>query len=405
MPGDEPTSRSTAPGAPAGPGQPDRAAPASDALEGLVSGAAWDAFCEHLKRVGEQVTRPEAPADPFNRAEGFRYLTRVLRSALDTFVEHADTDFPVIYRVCDEMIKYGGDNPDNCYQKCLVDGRRDYRIWGSRGTVAYLGFLTQGSNYAEGESMLPTGFLDGRDLQVNADGRFEIVVSRHEQPGNWLPMTERSQALLIRQTFLDRQAETLAELRIARLGAEGATPEPLDPLAFAQGMQTATQFLEGTVRLFCDWSQRYQQHSNTLPKEDQAMCQRVGGDPNICYYNSHWRLAPDQAWVVFLPRIPRCENWNLQVCNYWMESLDYRHHRIHVNKHTAHGNPDGSVHVVIAHQDPGHPNWLSTAGHGEGTVVFRWIGADEHIDPVTEIMPASRVAALPAAVKAPARPA
>ena len=58
-----------------------------------------------------------------------------------------------------------------------------------------------------------------------------------------------------------------------------------------------------------------------------------GGDPNIYFYRSFWRLAPDQALVVRIPRIPGCETWNLQVDNYWQESMDYRYFRSHVNKH------------------------------------------------------------------------
>ena len=61
-----------------------------------------------------------------------------------------------------------------------------------------------------------------------------------------------------------------------------------------------------------------------------------------------------------------------------MESLDYRYHQIHVNKHTAHYNEDGSVRVVISHADPGHKNWIETAGHKEGTMCWRWIGAEDH---------------------------
>ena len=33
--------------------------------------------------------------------------------------------------------------------------------------------------------------------------------------------------------------------------------------------------------------------------------------------------------------------------------------------------------LVIAAQDPGHPNWLSTAGHRKGVIFFRWFLADE----------------------------
>jgi hypothetical protein len=56
-----------------------------------------------------------------------------------------------------------------------------------------------------------------------------------------------------------------------------------------------------------------------------------------------------------------------------MESLDYRYHRIHVNSKTAVYEPDGSIRIVVAHRDPGHPNWIRTAGHLHGTMCFRWV--------------------------------
>jgi hypothetical protein len=30
------------------------------------------------------------------------------------------------------------------------------------------------------------------------------------------------------------------------------------------------------------------------------------------------------------------------------------------------------VRIVIADRDPGHPNWIDTAGHGEGLMSLRW---------------------------------
>ena len=349
------------------------------------NGILWDEFCEDLKRIGQHVLRPEAPGDAFNRAEGFRYISRVLRSSLDTFVEYADPAFPVIYRPCDEIIKYGGDNPDNYYQKCILDGRREYRISGQRGSVHYLSFLTQGSNYGQDRTMKSTGFLDSNQLETDAEGNFEILVSSAKKEGNWLPMTPDTQALLIRQTFAVREQEKIAEIHIKCLNAE-AVPAPMEPVAFAAGLRAATRFLDATTGLFCDWGERYQSHPNQLPPEDQEMCQKVGGDPNIHYYNSFWQLAPDEALVVEVERIPECENWNFQLCNYWMESLDYRYHRIHVNKFTAEYEKDGSVRIVVSRENPGHPNWLDTAGHGCGLMLFRWIGAKEHVHPTTRVV-------------------
>ena len=97
-------------------------------------------------------------------------------------------------------------------------------------------------------------------------------------------------------------------------------------------------------------------------------------------------MAEDEALVVDVDRIPACDNWNLQVDNYWMESLDYRYLKIHVNKHTAKYNDDGSVQIVISETNPGHPNWLGTAGHRQGTLAFRWIGATDIVQPKTRVV-------------------
>ena len=69
-----------------------------------------------------------------------------------------------------------------------------------------------------------------------------------------------------------------------------------------------------------------------------------------------------------------------------MESLDYRHHRIHTNKHLASYEDDGSIRLVVAHTDPGHPNWLETTGHTSGTMCFRWVQAEEHPQPRTRLV-------------------
>ena len=86
-----------------------------------------------------------------------------------------------------------------------------------------------------------------------------------------------------------------------------------------------------TASLFVDWMGKFEMHTNALPPNDQEMCHRAGGDANIYYHNSRWRLAPNEALVIEATP-PECATWNLQIGNFWMESLDYRYHRVHLNK-------------------------------------------------------------------------
>jgi hypothetical protein len=60
--------------------------------------------------------------------------------------------------------------------------------------------------------------------------------------------------------------------------------------ALAVELQKDARFVENTAKLFADWTQRYLSHPNQLPPADQALCQSVGGDPNVFFYHSYWKL-------------------------------------------------------------------------------------------------------------------
>lgn len=344
--------------------------------ERIVSGKLWEEYCDALKRAGQLLQRPETPKDVFNQAEGLRYLSRMVRAGLESLVESAEAEFPRLTTMASGTIKIGADNPDNLYQTARIKGALEYRVRGSRGTIPTINFATKKGGYHKaGSTMTGTGFLDGQDLEVDADGNFEILLSsRRPDRGNWLALEPESNLLLVRQTFHDRRREQPAQFAIERVGATETAP-PLDPATFAAQLMAAARYTEGTARLFCDWSALFKrEHCNTLPLGDQRMYQAAGGDPNILYYHGYWELADDEAMVIDAG-LPPCDFWNFQVDNYWMESLDYYRYRIHLNTHDAARNADGSVTIVVAHRDPRHPNWLTTAGHRLGTSLFRVIGA------------------------------
>ena len=123
----------------------------------------------------------------------------------------------MLKRVVHETVKMGADNPDNHYQNAVISGACEYRIRGNRGTVGLLAFGTQAGHYGQGGGMPPTGALHGADLALEANGDFEIAVSCDRRPGNWLPMKPETGLLIVRQTFLDRATERLAEVRIERV--------------------------------------------------------------------------------------------------------------------------------------------------------------------------------------------
>jgi hypothetical protein len=356
----------------------------TESTDRVMTGETWEDFCDRLKDAGQVILRPDAPATELDRAEGWRYLTRLVRVGLEMFLEHADPDFPVFYAASHETVKIGADNPDNRYLNATVRGDRTYRIRGTRGTVPFLSFATKANRLGIDGTMASTGELDLAQMTLDADGRFEVVVSATPQPGNWLPMAADTSLLIVRQTFLDRRTEVAADLSIECTGRPDR-PAPLDAARLDAALAAVAGFVNGTAATFADWSRGFAEAPNRFAHTDQSRFVRTGGDPNIHYLHGYWRLAEGEALVIDT-RIPECELWNFQLDNWWMESLDYRHLPVCVNAHTARRNDDGTVTIVIADHDPGFGNFVDTAGHRTGTMLLRWTKATEHPVPSCRVV-------------------
>lgn len=362
----------------------------NDSEARIRSGESWNDFCETLRRAGQVVLRDATPNDPFERAEGFRYLSRLTRVALESYIEFADPEFPILRRPAHETVKIGADNPDNYYQSAAISGAHEYRIRGKRNTVHYLGMGTYVGNYGSGGRMGQSGYVEGVDLDIDADGHFEIILSCKQPQGkNWLPMEPDTTSLIVRQTFQDRRTERIAELSIERIGSD-LRPEPVTAKTIDEGLAAAAHYVLGTASLFADWTENFAQHRNELRQLDPEIASAAHGDPNICYYHGYWELGEGEALVIETTP-PPCDYWNFQLNNYWMESLDYRYHPIDVNHHGAQLEDDGRVVIVIAEDPPKHGNWIDPAGHRRGTMCLRWIRADHHPKPVCRVVRAAEL--------------
>lgn len=339
-----------------------------------MNGDAWRKFCAQLADLGDLVLDPDNPGSEIDRAEGFRYLTRLLRLGLEQNLEARDPAFPFFYQMSHTTAKIGADNPDNVYWNAKISGAHDYKITVRRGTMAYFSILSNAWRYEEDGTNARTGELTGAGIDWGPDGVAEIIASVTPQPGNWLPLAEDSNTIIVRQSYLDRARERPGEFRIERIGA--VSPPPLTAAMLEAGLNDSATFVRGIASTFLDWAKLFRRTPNTFPLVDQQMFQKGGGASDIYYAHAYWKLAPDEAWVIEVTP-PLCQTWNFQLDNWWMESLDYRFLPVTVNKHTARLEPDGMVRIVVAARDPGFGNWMATAGHSEGTALLRWVGASE----------------------------
>jgi hypothetical protein len=357
-----------------------------DPVRKVETAEAWAEFCDLLKKAGDVVLREDVAASTFERAEGLRYLTRLLRAGLVSFAEATGPRHPV-FRPMPDLVKMGLDNPDNYYVSASVSERYTYRIRGQRGSIHYLSFAAQNQNFAARDRITGgAGHLEDSELVLDGAGRFEIIASRQEQPGNWLRMSADTSQILVRQTFLDRAHERPVELEIACVDVPGP-PGPLEPARVPGQLLGSAMYALGCAQWFADWVMEFRAKApvNAFHLPDLEQHRRVGGDPNVRIWLGLWALGPDEALVIDVVP-PDCDYWNFQLGNIWAESLDYRFRHVHVNSHGAVLRPDGSVRLVVSHVDPGVPNWIDTAGHERGTMCVRWVRAATHPEPRCRIV-------------------
>ncbi len=348
--------------------------------------AAWRAFCDLLAEAGAVLERDDLGLDDLDRAEGLRYLGRLTQNGLLSFLENPGPRHPQL-RALPSHCGFGLDNPDNVYSSAGINPALDYRITGARGTISYLSFAAQNQNYARADRITGgAGHLDHTELALEPDGTFVVTASQREQPGNWLRLAPDSSMILVRQTFADPSREVAADLRIECIGVDDP-PSPIVPEAVPDQLLGAAMYAIGASAWFADWVAPWRSEPNRLHFPDPEHHRLVGGDPNIVFQLGYWTLAPDEALVVEVTP-PRCEYWNFQLGNIWAECLDKRRP---ISRSIATTTPeaDGSVRLVVAHEDPGHPNWLDTCGHRHGIMGLRWVRADAHPAATTRVVPAS----------------
>jgi len=345
--------------------------------------AQWSAFCDAIKSSGNKILNSAATDDATTQADGLRYLTRLLRSGLEKFVEYGDPLDPVLFKVYHEKLKWGGDNPDSIYNLASISGEHEYILNGNRGSVSYFNILSATMN--EDARMQINGFLNDSDINFDADGNFKLTLSRNpESDKNCLPIEASSNMLMIRQTFNNRNTEQEIEATLRCTSAPSASNNNVETIT--NSLNKAAAFFSKTGDTFAKQSIDMAKDINTLPAVDLEYITSLGGDPNYTYFWSAFNIEPEKVLLVHLPTVPECDTWGLCLYNYWLESLDYHKTTVLLNKFTAVANPDGSVTMAICASNPNTVNWLDTCNHQQGNIIFRWTRVKNAVAPQTKLV-------------------
>ena len=333
-------------------------------------------------RVTELEESIRIPMD-LDAVEGRRFLMRMLAASVETYVEQEDTARPRFFHAEGPYRKMFADCPDADYLRApirLNDGSV-YRLWGRiPSDVLYTGVLLYGKGGRVGNG------LRDSELRRDADGRFEIRIgtadARTDDDGLWLCGDGDERAVMVRQYFADRARHGPVEVNIERLGDTPA-PRPLDADRLADRLGSATRMInaiyERTVGV-------YKMASNTaLNRFIEVPGGQLFPTPDNTYHVMWYRIGDDQMMFV-RGRLPKARYFGLCLYNAWLESFDYTRHRINLNHSQIRAEPDGSFEVCLAHRDPGHPNWLDTAGHNAGYLLARSLFLESQPQLETEII-------------------
>ena len=350
----------------------------------------WAHFCDTLKTAGEQLLRTDFPIGELDVAEGLRYLSRLTFAAIERNVEGANPQKPLLYELCNEHVKIGGDNPDNRYFAAAVDWRYRYVLRGDFRKCSYFSVVASGRG--DGSDAAQGGTVNSRTATTGADGITEVQIGREAQGDNHVVLNATTTLVIVRCT-IETSDDRSIEISFERLD-DGTIVDPeLRFEAIAGALQRSVQFVRNAAAYYGDWTARFQGHLNQLPiYPEQAQLVALGGDPAIQIYLSAWALAADECLVLEIDEIPDSITWNFQLCNVWFESLDYTVAQVHLNSRNAVYRSDGGVRMIVSATDPGHPNWLRTLGHDHGTMCMRLVGASRPLTANTRVTRLSELA-------------
>ena len=332
-----------------------------------------------------------------------RALMHMLQWGLVGLFERDPTS-PRFRRIVDPDRKVLGDNPDAVYFDAPVSAGRAYRVTGETKGAAYVSITVEAGEVWGSMDNQTVGVINDTGFDIDDDGRFEIFLGGEPRTRNWLALPDGAGSLSTRHYFEEAvhaaaNPDKVPVMRIEVVDAGGQPVTTPPPRPSDESVAAGIRRVAGLVReLTVDrpphtgaeprsWISRV---PNVFPPPDRP------GDLGLAAFDAAYAMAPfligpDEALVI-RARWPKCRYANVCLWNRHLQTFDYATRSISLNRSQTVADADGRFTAVIAHTDPGAPNWLDTEGRPFGIVYWRFMLPEGDIETAqAEVVPLSEV--------------
>ncbi|QZT64193.1 DUF1214 domain-containing protein [Mycolicibacterium austroafricanum] len=371
------------------------------------SAAAWRELLSAFADFDTQfLDGPKAVRGQTAVAEGYQNLATMLGLSLDM---HYFAD-PVAPRFIDTLTpfrpdrRWGGDNTDCYYGYATVDPRRTYRISGRPNDSVMYSVTVYNEPEPGAWPNRTVGLLYDVDMPLDVDGRFRCVLGPQRPAGYdgpYIELSHDARGIITRDyhEHPESGARVQWDIEVIDHGGLPATPAKSDA-DVAKSLRASLRFAQDMYALIplilmerkpVELADGQSLSINTLAPPYRAGAATHGFSmQDACYCLGGFSLEPGEALVI-TSKHPKCRFWNLTLWNQYMAALDVEYGRAGLNSGSAVPNSDGSVTIVVSTEQLAHPNALSTKGHPEGLMSFRWFLADELPEhPATTVVPVAQ---------------
>ena len=383
-----------------------------------------------------------------------------------------DPAAPRFHRIVAPDRKLLGDNPDAVYFDAPISADHAYRVTGETKGATYVSITVEsGAAWGSMDNQV-VGVLNDTSFDIDADGRFEILLGGEPRQRNWLALPEGAGSISTRHYFEDATHAAADPARVPTMRIEvvpggadhdrtpvipggsladhdgtpvipggsladhdgtpvipggsladhdgtpvipggsladhdgtpvipGGTssapattppPRPSDATVAAGIRRVAGLVRELTVDRPPTGQSQPRSWLSRVPNEFPPPGKP--GDLGLAAFDAAYAMAPfligpDEALVI-RARWPQCRYANVCLWNRHLQTFDYASRSISLNRAQTVADADGRFTAVIAHTDPGTPNWLDTERRPFGIVYWRFMLPEGEIEtPQAEVIPLS----------------